>query len=95
MVCQENINNYRFGLGNKRFLFIVKISITYNLYLLQAIQMGKEDRSEVIEQGDIFFFYRPKVDAEEVENNKMSRDFIWLLQQKKKRNKRTFTGYFC
>jgi hypothetical protein len=95
MVCQENINNYRFELGNKRFLFIVKISITYNLYLLQAIQMGKEDRSEVIEQGDIFFFYRPKVDAEEVENNKMSRDFIWLLQQKKKRNKRTFTGYFC
>jgi hypothetical protein len=76
MVCQENINNYRFELGNKRFLFIVKISITYNLYLLQAIQMGKEDRSEVIEQGDIFFFYRPKVDAEEVENNKMSRDFI-------------------
>jgi hypothetical protein len=95
MICQENINNYRFELGNKRFLFIVKISITYNLYLLQAIQMGKEDRSEVIEQGDIFFFYRPKVDAEEVENNKMSRDFIWLLQQKKKRNKRTFTGYFC
>jgi hypothetical protein len=95
MVCQENINNYRFELGNKRFLFIVKISITYNLYLLQAIQMGKEDRSEVIEQGDIFFFYRPKVDAEEVENNKMSRDFIWLHQQKKKRNKRTFTGYFC
>jgi hypothetical protein len=95
MICQENINNYRFELGNKRFLFIVKISITYNLYLLQAIQMGKEDRSEVIEQGDIFFFYRPKVDAEEVENNKMSRDFIWLLQQKKKRNKMTFTGYFC
>jgi hypothetical protein len=95
MICQENINNYRFELGNKRFLFIVKISITYNLYFLQAIQMGKEDRSEVIEQGDIFFFYRPKVDAEEVENNKMSRDFIWLLQQKKKRNKMTFTGYFC
>jgi hypothetical protein len=32
--------------------------------------MVKEDRSEVIEQGDIFFFYRPKVDAEEVENIK-------------------------
>ena len=49
---------------------MVKTSITYNLYLIQAIEMAKEDKSEVIEQGDMFFFYRPKVDAEEVENIK-------------------------
>jgi hypothetical protein len=43
---------------------MVKTSITYNLYLIQAIEMAKEDRSEVIEQGDMFFFYRPKVGME-------------------------------
>jgi len=32
--------------------------------------MLKEKGSEIIEQGDIFFFYRPKVDTEEVEHIK-------------------------
>ena len=27
----------------------------------------KENSAEIIEQGDIFFFYRPKIDTEEVE----------------------------
>src|SRR2546423_12930116 len=41
----------------------------YNLYLsfYAAERMVKEDRhSEIIEHGDLFFFYRPKVDSEEV-----------------------------
>jgi Protein of unknown function (DUF2795) len=36
---------------------------------MQSINMVKEDnRSNIIEKGDIFFFYRPKVGTEEVEN---------------------------
>jgi hypothetical protein len=30
----------------------------------------RDNRSEITEQGDIFFFYRPKVGAEEVEDVK-------------------------
>jgi hypothetical protein len=30
--------------------------------------VNRDDRSEIIEQGDIFFFYRPKVDTQEVED---------------------------
>ena len=28
--------------------------------------MSREDTSQIVEQGDIFFFYRPKVGTEEV-----------------------------
>lgn len=31
---------------------------------------NKENGSEIIEQGDMFFFYRPKIDTEEVEDIK-------------------------
>ena len=31
---------------------------------------NNENGSEIIEQGDIFFFYRPKIDTEEVEDIK-------------------------
>jgi hypothetical protein len=27
-----------------------------------------DNKSDIIEQGDVFFFYRPKVDTEEVED---------------------------
>jgi hypothetical protein len=31
--------------------------------------MAKEDKnSEIIERGDLFFFYRPKIDAKEVKD---------------------------
>jgi hypothetical protein len=30
--------------------------------------MSREDKSKTVEQGDIFFFYRPKVGTEEVSN---------------------------
>jgi hypothetical protein len=65
---------------------MVKTSITYNLYLIQPIEMAKEDRSEVIEQGDMFFFYRPKVDAEEVENIKDVQRFYMVTSAKEKNN---------
>jgi len=30
--------------------------------------MSRQDKSQIVEQGDIFFFYRPKVGKEEVED---------------------------
>lgn len=50
--------------------------------------MVKEDRSEVIEQGDMFFFYRPKVDAEEVENIKDVQRFYMVTSAKEKKKRR-------
>jgi hypothetical protein len=50
------------------------IAIIYNFFILlsAAAYMVKEDNndkeSQIIEQGDIFFFYRPKVETEEVED---------------------------
>jgi hypothetical protein len=50
------------------------IAIIYNFFILlsAAAYMVKEDNSDkesqIIEQGDIFFFYRPKVGTEEVED---------------------------
>ena len=43
--------------------------VLYNLYFIsftKAAMVRRDNRSEIIEQGDIFFFYRPKVDAKEV-----------------------------
>jgi hypothetical protein len=43
------------------------ISISYIFHLIHQDIMDKEEKSPpIIEQGDIFFFYRPKVDTEEV-----------------------------
>jgi hypothetical protein len=47
--------------------------VLYNLYFIsftKAAMVRRDNRSEIIEQGDIFFFYRPKVGAEEVEGVK-------------------------
>jgi hypothetical protein len=73
---------------------MVKTSITYNLYLIQAIEMAKEDRSEVIEQGDMFFFYRPKVDAEEVENIKDVQRFYMVTSAKEKKKQKEIYRLF-
>jgi uncharacterized protein DUF2795 len=73
---------------------MVKTSITYNLYLIQTIQMAKEDRSEVIEQGDMFFFYRPKVDAEEVENIKDVQRFYMVTSAKEKKKQKEIYRLF-
>jgi hypothetical protein len=37
--------------------------------------------SEILEHGDIFFFYRPKVGAREVTGVDDIRRFLWLQQQ--------------
>lgn len=51
--------------------------------------MVKEKGSEIIEQGDIFFFYRPKVDTEEVEHIKDVQRF-YLITSPEKRNKNIY-----
>lgn len=56
--------------------------------------MVKEDysnKSGIIEQGDIFFFYRPKVDIEEVENVKdVQRFYVVMAPEHKGKNKRVY-----
>jgi len=51
--------------------------------------MVKEKGSEIIEQGDIFFFYRPKVDTEEVEHIKNVQRF-YMITSPEKRNKNIY-----
>ncbi len=51
--------------------------------------MVKEEGSEIIEQGDIFFFYRPKVDTEEVERIKDVQRF-YMITSPEKRNKNIY-----
>src|SRR5919107_2962523 len=59
----------------------------YNLYFisLTAQRMTKDrtynndDKSKIIEQGDIFFFYRPKVDTEEVKGIKDVQRFYMVV----------------
>jgi uncharacterized protein DUF2795 len=51
--------------------------------------MVKEKGSEIIEQGDIFFFYRPKVDTEEVEHIKDVQRF-YMITSPEKRNKNIY-----
>jgi Protein of unknown function (DUF2795) len=58
---------------------------------MQSINMVKEDnRSDVIEKGDIFFFYRPKVGTEEVENIRDVQRFYMVTSPEdvKKKNKK-------
>jgi hypothetical protein len=56
--------------------------------------MVKEDSSKVIEQGDIFFFYRPKVDAEEVENIKDVQRFYMVTSTKEKKKQKDIYRLF-
>jgi hypothetical protein len=44
-------------------------------------QMLDHISSEILEHGDIFFFYRPKVGAREVTGVDDIRRFLWLQQQ--------------
>jgi hypothetical protein len=54
---------------------------------------------EVLEQGDIYFFYRPKKNAEQIKGIEDIRRFLWLLPQKEQKilkrivTKASFTGY--
>ena len=50
--------------------------------------MVKEDNkeSEIIEQGDIFFFYRPKVDTEEVKGIEDIQRFYMVITPEEKKN---------
>lgn len=39
----------------------------------------KQDNNVIIEKGDIFFFYRPKVDTEEVEDIEDVQRFYMIM----------------
>jgi hypothetical protein len=61
------------ALLHKYFLLLVFLDLSkrtriMNLYLAfcHISNMSREDKSQVMEQGDVFFFYRPKVGTEEV-----------------------------
>jgi predicted RNA-binding protein with PUA-like domain len=43
---------------------------------------GDNTKPEILEQGDIYFFYRPKKNAEEVKGIADVRRFSWLLPLK-------------
>ncbi|HZC48952.1 MAG TPA: hypothetical protein VE244_07840, partial [Nitrososphaeraceae archaeon] len=51
--------------------------------------MVKEDKNsiEIIEQGDIFFFYRPKVDTEEVKDIKDVQRFYMVTTPEEEKEK--------
>lgn len=64
--------------------------------------MVKENRNQdnvIIEQGDRFFFYRPKVDTEEVEDIEDIQRFYMIMTSEEKEKLRLksktkrFTGY--
>jgi hypothetical protein len=56
---------------------------------MQPINMVKEDnRSDIIEKGDIFFFYRPKVGTEEVENIRDVQRFYMVTSPEVVKNKK-------
>jgi hypothetical protein len=50
----------------------------------------RDNRSEIIEQGDIFFFYRPKVGAEEVEGLKDVQRFYMVTSPEDSNKYRLF-----
>ena len=49
--------------------------------------MPKGDKSSIIEQGDIFFFYRPKVGAEEVSSVEDVQRFYMITSPEEKDSK--------
>jgi N-methylhydantoinase B/oxoprolinase/acetone carboxylase alpha subunit len=51
-------------------------------HLCHATLMSKQDKSQTVEQGDIFFFYRPKVGKVEVEDIEDVQRFYRSLLQK-------------
>ena len=53
--------------------------------------MSSEDKSKIVEQGDIFFFYRPKVGTEEVSNiGDIQRFYMVTVPETKDRKYRLF-----
>ena len=53
--------------------------------------MAKEDKnSEIIEHGDLFFFYRPKIDANEVKNVEDVQRFYMVSTPKATTNKQVY-----
>ncbi|MFL6494074.1 MAG: hypothetical protein ACJ70N_04650 [Nitrososphaera sp.] len=53
--------------------------------------MSREDASRIVEQGDIFFFYRPKVGAEEVSSTEdVQRFYMVTALEEKDRKYRLF-----
>ena len=53
--------------------------------------MSREDASQIVEQGDIFFFYRPKVGTEEVSSTEdVQRFYMVTAPEKKDRKYRLF-----
>jgi hypothetical protein len=67
--------------------------VLYNLYFIsftKAAMVRRDNRSEIIEQGDIFFFYRPKVGAEEVEGVKDIQRFYMVTSPEDNNKYRLF-----
>src|ERR671910_192852 len=70
----------------------------YNLYFIshtaQRMTKGRtynnDDKSKIIEQGDIFFFYRPKVDTEEVKGIKDVQRFYMVTSPEDNNKYRLF-----
>src|ERR671925_2075833 len=61
-------------------------STILNLYLASLLSraMSKEEGSQIVEQGDIFFFYRPKVGTEEVATTEDVQRFYMVISPKEK-----------
>jgi hypothetical protein len=49
--------------------------------------MSREDESQIVEQGDIFFFYRPKVGTEEVSSTEDVQRFYMVTAPEERENK--------
>ena len=49
--------------------------------------MSREDKSQIVEQGDIFFFYRPKVGTEEVTSTEDVQRFYMVTSPEERDNK--------
>ena len=49
--------------------------------------MSKEDKSQIVEQGDIFFFYRPKVGTEEVTSSEDVQRFYMVTAPEERNSK--------
>ena len=57
------------------------------LHLCHTMTMSREDKSQIIEHGDILFFYRPKVGAEEVSDTGDVQRFYMVTAPEEKDSK--------
>ena len=66
-------------------------STIYILHLFHTMTMSREGNSQIIEQGDILFFYRPKVGAAEVSDTEdVQRFYMVTAPEQKDRKYRLF-----